>query len=663
MMRILLFSIILCSMLIVDVRESFAQRNQQYSVAMQYMRQNEYEKAYEILKGLVEKEPGNFPVFDQALNALVELKRYDEAIDLATRRLGRDYQDIVVATRLGELYHLNDDTEKAYEVWQRALDANSNSLQAYRYIGDMMRNRREYAKSVELYETARTKFNNQTLFFTEITTNYMAMGRHDLAVVNLVDVLAVSPGNSTFVQRQIISFDEPAVVELAIVELSERSRSLSRGSAEYIAFQEVSIALLLEQRLFRRALVTARSLESVASEGSWPVYTIANRLRSQEQFELADEAYQFYADRDRHPLQARSREDRATLYILWSRSLTAKNIDYDGKATELYKKADQILQDLLQQFPNYQRRTEVLSTKADLALDYLKNVSQAEHYLTQIQQLPNNSQNDIIAGYVEGRILMFKGSHSLARVQLTRANRNARTGEWAERTRYFLALNDFYTGDFEFAAIQMRPLERLSTSYYANDALKLRLWIQEGRIDDEPTDELKRFSRARFLFDTGNVEEAIEQVLPLITTTQNVPLRGEALLLGADYLRTVNAGVTFSMLDKSLKGGFNGPQRERLMWERARIADGISKLLSSNESIVLDEVTGKLTPLFEWTQTSGDCTVFLRCYTQPIQNTTASDRTEQVFTLYEDILFEYPQGFYADAIRNRLREIQSEINL
>ena len=151
---------------------------------------------------------------------------------------------------------------------------------------------------------------------------------------------------------------------------------------------------------------------------------------------------------------------------------------------------------------------------------------------------------------------MFRGEHSQARIHLTRANRNARTGEWAERTRYFLALNDFYTGDFEFATIQMRPLERAFTSYYANDALRLRLWIQEGRAEDEPLPELEQYALARFLFDTGDASRAVETLLPLITDPGNPPMRGEALIMAADFMRSLNPRATFAMLNKSVRKNF-----------------------------------------------------------------------------------------------------------
>jgi tetratricopeptide (TPR) repeat protein len=650
---------------LMDTSFVLAQRPQDYIMAMQHMRQNQYEQAYDILVQLLRQDPNNYPLLDQALIALTELKRYPEAIELIESRLRGSYDDIVLATRLGELYHLDERSEQAYRIWNRTVQSNQSSLQAYRYVADAMRSRREFSMAIDIYENARRLFDNQSLFFSEITSAHMALGNRDKAVTTLIGVLEFAPGNGTFVQRQIISFDDPLVTELAIIDLDERAGRAARTTPVYSAYREVQIALLLEAGLFRRALATARSFESDAAEGSWPVFNMANRLRSQKQFELADEAYAFYQSRSGHPLQARSMEDRAVLYINWSRELTERNLDYDGKAENLYTRADELLEQLLSAHPNYHQRVEVLSRRIEISLDHFKDAERAQVKLEQLRQWSRTDQHQVIADYLDGRIAMFNGSHAMARVHLTRANRNAGTGEWAERSRYFLALNDFYTGDFEFASIQMRPLERLTTSYYANDALRLRLWMQEGRNEGEPTDELKLFANARILFDTGKVADAVERLAPLITEGVNRPMQGESLLMAADYLRRIDPILTWSMLDKAIRLGQRGPQYERLLWERARIADG---LLSSGLQPVEnqdDQSMRKTAPLVSWISGCTQEQLFFGhdCVPKTFLTLETEEAKRGMFDLYEDILFEYPLGFYSDAIRQRLQQLQNEFNL
>ena len=652
---------ILLLLIVFSAFEVRAQSNTDYLEAMQLMRMNQYEKAYDLLSGILRANPSNYPVFDSAITCLVQLKRYDEAINLASRRLRSNYADIVLATRLGELYHFDGQLDEAYSTWAKALEANKGSLQAYRYVANVMSEKRENERANEVYFAARKQFNNESLFFTEITTNYMALRKYDDAVRTLIGVLEFAPGNSTFVQRQIINFDDPQITEIAILELDDTSRSTTQSSPQFIAYREIMVGLLMEKQLFRRALTTARGYERLVQNESYPVYLLANRLRSQQQFELAEEAYNFYFTQESHPQRARSMEDRAILYMTWSRYLTANNLDYDQKSTELIVQADQLLQDLLQNYPNYPRRAEVLSLKTEIALDYLKDVDKADEYLKMIQRMPDSGPNRIIAEYITGRLHIFRGSHSLARVALTRSNREARTGELAEKTRYFLALNDFYAGDFEFASLQMRSLERLNTSYYANDALRLRLWMQQGVVKEEVSDELKMFSYAKFHFDVGHYEDGIEAIETLLKADNNAPLKADAHLLLASYLRTANPVATYTIVNGLLMSGYKGALREHLLWEKVRIAEGIAQSglenMNRKQSLHIDSVIA----FYSGAQVSVEDRFYGR--TDQFYGLTYQSFTkEAIFNQYEDILFEYPQGFYAEAIRARLQELQTEIS-
>jgi hypothetical protein len=89
----------------------------------------------------------------------------------------------------------------------------------------------------------------------------------------------------------------------------------------------------------------------------------------------------------------------------------------------------------------------------------------------------------LILYYAEGRIALFKKILP-ARQTLTRADRATDNSNLSERARYYVSLSDFYAGDYEFAEIQLRSLERRHTSYYANDAIKLRMWIKNGKRAD-----------------------------------------------------------------------------------------------------------------------------------------------------------------------------------
>lgn len=629
-----------------------SQKSDDYTAGVQLIRQSQFEEAYKIFSRLYTQNPNNFPIYDQLINTLINLKQYDEAILITSKKLNQNYADIVLATKLAELYHLNGNIKLAYQTWDLALEANINSIQAFRYIGENMIYRREHEKAIEIYLLARRTFNNLTLFFSEITNGYVAMGRRDDAVKTIIEALGSSLGNGAFILRQIIGFDDPKITELAILEINDRLNTRLIAGPEHAPLNEVLIGLLMEGNYYRRALSTAKRYESQAENGVWPVYTLANRLKSQQEFELANEALTYYIIQSEHPLLARSLEDRARLFITWRKYLKDHNLDFGSNIEDLNTKALQDLDTLITKHKNYQRFIEVLSLKTELILDTKVELDHANTLVQVIKSNSFNQDHEIITEYLEGRIQMIQGSHSMARINFTRANRLARTGEMAEKTRYYLALNDFYAGDFEFSSIQMRALERLNTSFYANDALELRVWMREGVQQDIPTEELRQFSKAKYLFDTHKKSKALSLLFSLITGPDGTPLKGESVLMISDYLKSGNTELILDLLTITLKS-YQGPLAERLNWEKVRLADGIY----SNE-ISLNLADNEFTrELANWisSQTTADNLELYENSTMAI-----SMDLNKLTTMYEDMLNNFPNGFYATSVRSRLAKLNFE---
>lgn len=632
----------------------YAQTGGTYMDAVQLMRESKYEQAYTILSRLNREDPTNYPVFDQTINVLVNLKRYEDAINITARRLGQNFNDIILATRLAELYHLNGNLEKAYQTWNQALSANQQSVNAYRFVADNMTQRREHAKAIEVYTSARQRFNNNSLFFSEITTNYMALGERSKAVSTLLDVLDFSPGNSAFVLRQIINFDDDQFSELAIIELDERSRVRTNAPEIVAAQKEVLIGLLMEEQFYRRALSTAKSYESSANEGVWPVFTLAGRFKSIQEFKLADEALEFYININSHPLQPRALEEKASLYMTWAEYLDEFNLVNDVPSDSLIAQALTSLNRLLTNHPADKRRIETLSLKSELVLDNYSDVETASTLVNEIRRLAFNNEHTIIADYLDGRINITQGYHSLARVSLTRANREARTGELAEKTRYFLALNDFYAGDFEFSSIQMRALERLTTSYYANDALKLRVWMTEGMIKDSVTTELKSFSKARYYFDTNQSHEAISELIPVVETNQPRPLVGDIILSISDNMRHTNPALIYHLINTAVNNS-SPAKRERILWEKARIMELSAQQPDTVSSIPTDQMKlASAIYLLNSNPTDSVDHLTILNWLNSVKFTSS-----EIIEAYEDILLDYPTGFYAQLVRQRLESFKN----
>jgi tetratricopeptide (TPR) repeat protein len=570
-------------------------------MALRYMEAREYETALPILERLNRQDPSNYPVFDRLITCLTELKRYPDAIARLEQRLDRRYRDIVTAVKLGETHHIAADTAKARAVWQRTLEANAQDLNAFRYVAETMTNRREYLLANEVYARARTKFGSADLFVMEVAVNWINAGRPGEGVSELIRFAEQNPQNSNVILRQILRFQDPELNDLAILELQERGLTQR-------AHHELMIGLLMEQGYYRRAYAAARQFEPVAPDGQFPLFLLASRLRAQNQFDLAADAYGYYVTLPRHALRPDAMVELARTRVTEADVLEFDNLDSPQRIQTIVRQADSILVMFTTDYGTHPKLTEAWLLHADLRLDHAKDPSLVVDYIARLSKTPSNTDQMSAADYLQGRIHLLKGEFAQARVSFTRSNRAVRTGDRAELTRYFLALTDFYAGDFEFARLQMKALERMSTSIYANDAIQLRRWLTEGTSADTSGAGLRRFAGAMHLISQGDTTAALSAFTELMDAPDSGGLQSESLTHVVNVLRRTRPNDALSWIDTWLPKLQGNPNEEEHLWLKSRILD-------------------------------------------------AQGRTTDAVAVYIQTLERYPVGFYADRIRNRLREL------
>jgi tetratricopeptide (TPR) repeat protein len=570
----------------------------EYTTAVRLMEARRFEDALPILERLHRQDPTNYPVFDRTVTCLVELKRYPEAQAMLERRLGRRYTDIVTAAKLGEVLHIAADTARAREVWQRTLLANLGDLNAYRYLAETMANRREHRQALAVYRQARRQFGSSDLFVMEVANQHIASGDGGSGVGEFIRYAEANPLSASVVLRQILRYQDPELNDLAILELEERQ-------ARTRPHHELLIGLLMEQGYHRRAVQAAREYDPVAPQGQYPLFTLAPRLRAQNQFELAVQAYASVAARNDHPLRPDALIEVARTRLLEADHLREHDLMPDSLIRARVAEADRALETLSRDHSRHTRLIEAWILHAELGFDHLATDARSIDVRSRLDRLPGNTDALFARDYLTGREHLYHGRYAQARVAFTRANRLVQTGERAELTRYFLAYTDFLAGDIEFARLQMRALERISASVHANDAIRLRRWLAEGTEADSTGTTLRRFAQALADAARGDTLAALDILTRGLSDPAAAPMRGDWLLLATDLKRHHSPEASLRLLDEHLGSVGSDPRREQLLWTKARLLDSMRRHADADIA-------------------------YLAC------------------------LEAFPAGFYADTIRNRL---------
>lgn len=611
-----------------------AQVSNEFQIANRLMQQQRYEDALPILKDAHNADPQIFLFLDRLVECHIQLKQYEEAADLLNLNIQSNRNAGLSNVILGEVYHLMGDTTQAYTLWENNLEAHSNQLQIYINTANTMIDRREYERAIAVYRKGRVQFNNEQLFLNDIPNAYMQAGNYEAAIDEWLTLIQKDPRQTTAIQRMLLRYNDPLLYDITILELEDELFDMALNNPAYQNFYELQIWLLLENELYRRAFTTAREYENKTSSFNFSLFNVGRKLAQNNEFELAIDAFGYYTESSFGEVKWRAMEEKAEVYTRWAKYLDVYSLDFTGQRDSLFIEARDLLDELAENAPNYSRIENVFLQKAELSLDFVFDLQSAKESTQKLKMLRNMNDTPE-SNYLDGRIALAEQQFTNARISLTRSNKQAEVGELAEKTRYFLALTDFYAGDYEFAKIQLKTLGRQNTSYYANDALELRLWLQEGIAADSTGELLNEFSRAYFDLKNGNKEEAKQEFLAIANSDTPTPFKDDAYIL-LSRSNDENSPEYFIALNNFLLASPFISQKEHLMWERAKLAEQLYSLGSLG---VMDDESADTDP------------------SSPITAEQGQKALEIVIRSYEEIILQFPQGFYAPYARQRLNEL------
>lgn len=642
---------LLCmALLLLTSAFAYAQSNS-YGVANQLMQQQKYEEALPILEDLYTNNPDAFIFFDRYIECLVNLRKFDEAIEIAETHLELERSEDETRLKLAEVYHLNGDKEKAEEQWMYVLEQNPSNIQMYYKVASSMTDRNEYVLATEVYKSGQNYFEDQSLFMNELANTYMQAGQFENAVNEYFNLVVTNPDRVNMVQQRLLRMRDDNLYQIAAFELEDRFIELDHTHIAYPEMYQLLVWLLVETNEYSRAHTLARQYENQTSHTVYSLFSLGNQLASAGEYELAADAYEFYLDTDSRTVRYRAMEELSSVYVQQAQYLIQNNLESSAKHRELYENAYRYSEKIIEEFPQYDRIDRIYSTLIDISLDQFKDAEKAENWYRHMVDNTGN-KDDAYALYAEGRLALFNKDFTTARQTLTRADRATGDSNLSERARYYLSLSDFYAGDFEFAGIQLRSLERRHTSFYSNDAIKLRMWINNGQRADTTGSVLSSIGESMYALHTSDYEVALKQLEPTLASPQN-PFYDDLTVQLSTDLPEEYASVVLYLLNRVIESRPDSPLLERMMWDRAVLTE---QMYESGSDFTLRDAPY----LFSFIDPESSLTIYLSAEERFFgrDGSVTQISRDLITNLYEDLILEFPDGFYASHAREKLQTLQ-----
>ena len=621
------FSLLIC-------QATFGQ-SADYQTANRLIQQQEYEEALPIIRSLYQDDPRSFVYFDRYTQCLINLKMFDEAEEVARDQAGEERFSMQASIKLAEILHLKGNREEAMQTWNRIIERNPGSHQAYYATGNSMSGRQEYDAAIDLFKKARKQMNDDSLFLNELANTYMQAGRFEESVKEYFRLIILSPDQMSLVQQRFLRMRDNTLYEVAAFELEDQLLDLDTDHRAYSPLYQLLMWLLMETEEYQRAFIFARRYENQTPYTIYSLFSLGNQLSSARKFDLATQAFRYYTDSDESSVRFRAMEELAAVYREWGQYLKQNNIQSSTEQDQKFIQAYEINEELIEAAPNYDSAPQIYSNLIDLSVDFYKDLEKAKRWYDEMQSTINRSENPYLY-YAEGRIALFEKDFIMARQALTRADKRSDQSQLSEKTRYYLSLSDFFAGDFEFAEIQLKTLERRNTSYYANDAIQLRMWIKNGLRADSTGSLLETIGNSLYSIHIGNYTEALQDLEPILAQANHSFSDDLILELSAELPDQYNR-LKLRLINRASQSQPHSPLKERLLWDQATLVEFFIK----NSDFPIPSSLN--TEIYSFL----DSSVNLE-FTQ-----------QSLVDLYEELLIEFPTGFYAPFVREKLENLES----
>lgn len=537
---LLLLSSLCCAPAHAQQRDSTATK--QFRLADTYLRAGKFEKAIQILESLYAQAPDNPSFYRKLKDAYESVKRYDDAVRLVNDRLDKRQSPQLLAEKARLLYR-NEDDAAADSLWTAAIDQAPDQATTYRLVYQSLVDVRRFGRAIEVLQQARDRLKNASLFRIELAYLYGLDGQHRNAMREYVRLLNNSPSQFALVRNRVQSFvDQGEGVEASIDVLEDAVEQHPLNPS----FRKLLAWLYMTTDNYPAAYDVYRALDRLEQKQGQALYRFAQKATDADHFAVATKA--FDAILDRYPkadVAPKAQRALATTYRQWAET-TADSSSTNARSR--YDDARSAYRTFLEKYPAHKDHPTVLAQLGTLQLNVYRDLEAARSTLKQVVSSYPKSEAANEARYDLGRIALLAGNLERARLLFSRLADRLRSGPLAEKARFELALLQFYRGHFEAARTQAKATSANTASDVANDAIELRVLIQENQGPDSLNTPLQLYARTRLDLRRRQYQQAGTRLDSLLSTYGRHSLADEAQFRRAETF--LAQGDTSSALDR-----------------------------------------------------------------------------------------------------------------
>lgn len=507
-----------------------------FQLADAFLRAGQFDRAITLLEDLHAEDPHAFVFFDKLKQAYESVKRYDDAIALVDTQLRRSRNASMLAEK-GRLLYLKGTEAEADAAWEAAVQLAPEDPNSYRIVYQSLVDVRLFDRAIAVLEAGRQAMGTPEAFQSDLAYLYSLTGRHAEAMEEYLQMLAAHENQAAVVRSRLSRFtdqEEALRQSIAVTARAVRETPLNR------AYREILGWLYVEDGQYREALDAYRAIDRLEQTQGAVLMQFAQIAADAAAYDVALEAYEEIRSRyPEAPVAPQALAGVGEMHEQWARRSGERAVDAQGdrQAAPHYEQARDTYRAFMQQYPQHPFYPEILRRLGRLEQDVFLNLGAAESTLEEVLTRYPNTEAAREAEYDLGRAAVLRGDLAAARLRFARLEEALHSGELAEQARYELALIHFYDGAFDAAQTLVSAIDANTSTDVANDAIALKVLLQENRGPDSLHTPLRMYAHARLLARQHRSVVALDTLEALIAAHGNHRLTDDARFMRASLLR------------------------------------------------------------------------------------------------------------------------------
>ncbi len=269
--------------------------------ARRYEERGYTERALETWRAVLEQNAWNASAIDGIRRTLVHLKRYDEAIQFTEGVLARakvrslesiplndPTSPFALTLGLGEIYLAQGESERAWEVWNRALASEAESPYAVMLLIRVLQQNRLWEDAENLIRDFRKRTNQPAFMSRELAQSLQMRMEFGAATEELLIYMKELPAGWEIAQRVLARFPDEAAVHAEVTDALSRA---VRKNKQDINLRRLLAGYLFKIRDFEGAYRQIIIVDSLADRHGVDILGFARNLLGEEETALASRVF------------------------------------------------------------------------------------------------------------------------------------------------------------------------------------------------------------------------------------------------------------------------------------------------------------------------------------------------------------------------------------